>query len=84
MRTGIGSTEGAWRQSGAPRRLRLPAETLDGGGSSVGQSRGLIILRSQVQVLPAPPELDTPHRNCVWFHLTRDFLAPADGLRGFA
>jgi hypothetical protein len=25
------------------------------GGSSVGQSRGLIILRSQVQVLPAPP-----------------------------
>ena len=77
MRTGIGSTEGAWRQSGAPRRLRLPAETLDGGGSSVGQSRGLIILRSQVQVLPAPPEL-------VWFRLTRDFLAPADGLRGFA
>ena len=26
-----------------------------GGGSSVGQSRGLIILRSQVRVLPAPP-----------------------------
>jgi hypothetical protein len=25
------------------------------GGSSVGQSRGLIILRSQVRVLPAPP-----------------------------
>ena len=26
-----------------------------GGGSSVGQSRGLIIPRSQVRVLPAPP-----------------------------
>ena len=25
------------------------------GGSSVGQSSGLIIRRSQVQVLPAPP-----------------------------
>jgi hypothetical protein len=28
----------------------------DRGGSSVGQSSGLIIRRSQVQVLPAPPD----------------------------
>ena len=41
------------------------------GGSSVGQSSGLIIRRSQVQVLPAP-------RSFVWFRLMRDISAPAE------
>jgi hypothetical protein len=45
------------------RRLRphvsdnlSPATIRPGGGSSVGQSSGLIIRRSQVRVLPAPPQ----------------------------
>src|SRR6266511_977593 len=38
--------------------LRAGWATLtDGGGSSVGQSSGLIIRRSEVRVLPAPPLL---------------------------
>jgi hypothetical protein len=35
--------------------LALHIDSLKRGGSSVGQSSGLIIRRSQVQVLPAPP-----------------------------
>jgi hypothetical protein len=34
-----------------------------GGGSSVGQSSGLIIRRSQVQVLPAPRGSDAPRES---------------------
>jgi hypothetical protein len=43
--------------SEAPRERgsRRPAGQSTRGGSSVGQSSGLIIRRSQVQVLPAPP-----------------------------
>ena len=39
------------------RTLRIHSRR---GGSSVGQSSGLIIRRSQVQVLPAPPDLAPP------------------------
>jgi hypothetical protein len=51
-----GKEHGAGRRTRTPRPGRQSAtNTLrNRGGSSVGQSSGLIIRRSQVQVLPAP------------------------------
>ena len=56
-RAGVGGASDMILTSGAPteRGSRCSAGQTTRGGSSVGQSSGLIIRRSQVQVLPAPP-----------------------------
>jgi hypothetical protein len=56
QRTQVGFVHDPYTGRSAAVQWRAsPQVDLPRGGSSVGQSRGLIILRSQVRVLPAPP-----------------------------